>query len=217
MRKWTAKDYRTMPWKNGGGSTTELAIFPETASIDNFVWRLSTATVSQAGPFSHFAQIDRSLAILNGAGLVLKTDAGSTCEQSVTLTQDSLPHRFAGEDNIFAELVDATVVDLNLMTRRDVCQHFMQRLSAGEHAISAEDAQQILVFCEKGQAQLLQQSQYLRLEAGDLVLLEEEHEACGIRFHIAAEEGCLLYVMRISFLSHHEPRAASYGGKHGLE
>ncbi|MBR7801280.1 HutD/Ves family protein [Undibacterium fentianense] len=213
MRKWTAKDYRTMPWKNGGGSTTELAIFPETASIDNFVWRLSTATVSQAGPFSHFAQIDRSLAILNGAGLVLKTDSGSSHEQSVTLTRESLPHRFAGEDNIFAELVNATVVDLNLMTRRDACQHFMQRLRAGEHVINAEDAQQILVFCEKGRAQIMKQTQ---LEAGDLVLLDEEHEASGIRIHLTAEEGSLLYVMRISFLSHHEQGRAIFGGQHGL-
>ena len=209
MRKWTAKDYRTMPWKNGGGSTTELAIFPEGAEMDHFVWRLSTATVAQNGPFSHFGQIDRSLAILTGAGLVLKTDAGSTAEKMIILTQESLPHRFSGEDNIFAELLDGTVVDLNLMTRRDVCQHYMQRLSAGEHRINAEDAQQILLFCEKGRAQLIKQTQ---LEAGDLVLLEEEHEASGIRCHIEAEEGSLLYLMRISFLNHHE----QHRGAHGL-
>jgi environmental stress-induced protein Ves len=209
MRKWTAKDYRTMPWKNGGGSTTELAIFPEGAGMDHFVWRLSTATVAQDGPFSHFAQIDRSLAILTGAGLVLKTDTGSVAEQMISLTQESLPHRFAGEDNIFAELIDGTVVDLNLMTRRDVCQHYMQRLSAGQHLIHAEDAQQVLVFCEKGRAQLLNQTS---LEAGELVLLEEEHEASGIRCHIEAEEASLLYVMRISFLNH----LAQHGGMHAV-
>jgi environmental stress-induced protein Ves len=209
MRKWTAKDYRTMPWKNGGGSTTELAIFPEGAGMDHFVWRLSTATVAQDGPFSHFAQIDRSLVILTGAGLVLKTDAGSVAEKMTSLTQESLPHRFSGEDNIFAELIDGTVVDLNLMTRRDVCQHYMQRLSAGQHLIQAEDAQQVLVFCEKGRAQLLNQTS---LEAGELVLLEEEHEASGIRCHIEAEEASLLYVMRISFLNH----PAQHGGLHAV-
>lgn len=209
MRKWTAKDYRTMPWKNGGGSTTELAIFPEGAGMDHFVWRLSTATVAQDGPFSHFAQIDRSLAILTGAGLVLKTDAGSLVEKMTSLTQESLPYRFAGEDNIFAELIDGTVVDLNLMTRRDVCQHYMQRLNAGQHLIHAEDAQQVLVFCEKGRAQLLNQTS---LEAGELVLLEEEHESSGIRCHIEAEEGSLLYVMRISFLNH----LAQHGGMHAV-
>ncbi|MBR7746454.1 HutD/Ves family protein [Undibacterium baiyunense] len=209
MRKWTTRDYRTMPWKNGGGSTTELAIFPEGAGMDHFVWRLSTATVAQDGPFSHFAQIDRSLAILTGAGLVLKTDADSLAEKMISLTQESLPHRFAGEDNIFAELIDGTVVDLNLMTRRDVCQHYMQRLSAGQHLIHAEDAQQILVFCEKGRAQLLNQTS---LEAGELVLLEEEQEASGIRCHIEAEEASLLYIMRISFLNY----PAQHGGMHAV-
>ncbi len=57
-----------MPWKNGGGSTTELAIFPSDATLENFVWRLSTATVKTDGPFSHFAQIDRTLAIFIGCG-----------------------------------------------------------------------------------------------------------------------------------------------------
>ena len=115
MRKWTAKDYRVMPWKNGGGSTTELAIFPETAGMDHFVWRLSTATVAQDGAFSHFTQIDRSLAVLTGTGLVLKTDAGTTAEKMVTLTQESLPHRFPGEDNIFADF--AYVIPLTETTK----------------------------------------------------------------------------------------------------
>lgn len=199
MQKWTPKDYRTMPWKNGGGSTTELAIFPQGAELEHFVWRLSTATVAQAGPFSHFAQIDRTLAILTGTGLVLKTDAGSSQEQSIELTQTSLPHRFAGEDNIYAELLDGTAVDLNLMTRRDVCQHHMQRLTAGVHVINAENAHQILLFCEKGKASLLK---ITTLEAGELVLLEEEHEGRGIQCQIDAAEASVLYLMRISFLNH---------------
>ena len=209
MRKWNAKDYRTMPWKNGGGSTTELAIFPEGASIEHFVWRLSTATVSQDGPFSHFAQIDRSLAILSGEGLILKEDIDSDREKSYSLNKTSLLHRFSGEDKIYAELIEGTVVDLNLMTRRDVCQHFMQRLEAGGHEVKAEDAQQILLFCEAGNAKL---NRHLLLEAGDLILLEEEHEGAGIKFHLQAEEGALLYLMRISFLYHQE----QHGGTHAL-
>jgi uncharacterized protein len=209
MRQWTTKDYRTMPWKNGGGSTTELAIFPEGASIDHFVWRLSTATVAQSGPFSHFSQIDRTLAILSGDGLLLKTDSGMVSEKSYRLTQESAPHRFSGEDNIAAELLGSTVVDINLMTRRDVCQHFMQKLFAGEHVVRAEDAQQILIFCEKGNATINKKT---HIEAGDLLLIEEEQEDAGITLHMQADEASLLYVMRISFLNHHTP----HGGHHVL-
>lgn len=205
MRKWTAKDYRTMPWKNGGGSTTELAIFPEQASIDSFVWRLSTATVAQDGPFSHFSQIDRSLAILSGQAMILKSSKEAASGQR--LTQESIPYRFRGEDPIYAELEAGTIVDLNLMTRRDACQHFMQRLSGGDHQVRAEDAQQFLLFCEKGNATV---SKHTQLEAGDLLLLEEEHEAQGINLHIQADEDSILYLMRITFLNHLDHQGAQH-------
>lgn len=209
MRKWTTKDYRTMPWKNGGGSTTELAIYPDGASIDHFVWRLSTATVSQPGPFSYFAQIDRSLAILSGDGLILNRHPSTPQEERHILQRSVAPFAFSGEDSVFAELCGGTVVDLNLMTRRDVCAHYMQRLYAGDHVIDAEDAQQMLVYCAQGQAHL---NQSTLLEPGDLVLLEEERAQAGIRLQLKADEGCVLYVMRISFLNEIEQQ----GERHGL-
>jgi environmental stress-induced protein Ves len=208
MRKWSNQDYHSMPWKNGGGSTTELAIFPSGASIDDFVWRLSRAEVKQAGGFSRFAQIDRSLAILSGDGLVLHSDSEQTSGEKVMLTQTSLPYQFAGELPIFASLLGGPVLDLNLMTRRDVCQHFMQRLTGGEHYVSAPDAQQILLYCAAGEATLSGDSE---LRQGDLILIEEEHERSGIEVHIKAQDGAVLYLMRISFLSQGESNHAALG------
>ena len=208
MRKWSKSDYQSMPWKNGGGSTTELAIFPSGASLDDFVWRLSTANVNTSGPFSHFAQIDRSLAVLSGEGLILHSDSEQYASSRVSLTQESLPYRFSGETAIHAELILHSVLDLNLMTRRDVCQHFMQRLTSGEHFVAATDAQQILLYCAKGKAmtQLIGE-----LQTGDLMLFEEEHEHAGIKFQIQAEEGAVLYLMRISFLNLSEGKYAAMG------
>ncbi|MCU6432942.1 HutD family protein [Undibacterium sp. Jales W-56] len=199
MRKWSQQDYKTMPWKNGGGSTTELAVFPEGASLEHFVWRVSTALVSSDGAFSHFAQIDRSLAILSGAGMSLHADSdGIHTPSSVTLTRDSMPYYFAGETPIRAELLDDPVRDLNLMTRRDVCTHFMQRLEAGEHYVTAQDAQQILLYCAQGQAIL---NREIDLREADLVLLDEDHERAGVRMVVQANEDSVLYLMRISFLN----------------
>ena len=208
MNKWTNQDYKTMPWKNGGGSTTELAIFPPGASLDDFVWRLSTAHVNGPGPFSHFAQIDRSLAILSGEGLILHSHDGEEARASVALHQDSLPYRFAGETPINAELCDGPVVDLNLMTRRDVCQHFMQRLSSGEHHVDAGDAQQVLLYCAVGGGIL---EPAIPMQTGDLILLDEEHEHAGIKLKIKADEGAVLYLMRISFLNRGEGKYAAMG------
>ena len=43
-------DYRAMPWKNGGGITTELLIEPEGATLESgFQWRLSMADVRTDG------------------------------------------------------------------------------------------------------------------------------------------------------------------------
>jgi len=56
-------DLVASPWKNGGGVTREVAAFPEGAALDAFVWRVSVADVAQAGPFSRFAGIDRTLAV----------------------------------------------------------------------------------------------------------------------------------------------------------
>jgi len=54
MKLIPADAMRRMPWKNGGGVTTEIAIAPEGATLDNFDWRVSTAQVDAAGPFSRF-------------------------------------------------------------------------------------------------------------------------------------------------------------------
>ncbi|MFZ6875079.1 HutD family protein [Undibacterium sp. Di27W] len=198
MRKWTKQDYQTMPWKNGGGSTTELAIFPTGAGLDHFVWRFSTAEVSSNGPFSHFAQIDRTLAILSGEGLILHSDNEQVHGPSVFLKQDSLPHQFSGETPINAELLHGTVLDLNMMTRRDVCTHHMQRLEAGKHFIEANDAQQLLLFCAKGSARLATGE---TLQDYDCCLFEEEHEHQGISLNLHADEDAVLYLIRIQFLS----------------
>lgn len=207
MQRWGQQDYVTMPWKNGGGTTTELAVFPPGASLEHFVWRLSCAEVRVAGPFSAFPRIDRSLAVLSGAGLILHTDesqqsiSSTPFAQSVRLDQHILPYRFMGELPIFAELLDpaSPVIDLNLMTRRDVCQHHMQRLESGSHFIDASDAQQLLLYCAKGSAIVHGRE---NLQASDLLMLDEEQPATGIRVHIDADELAQLFCMRISFLNH---------------
>ena len=64
MKIIRARDCRTTPWKNGGGSTTEIAVEPSGASLDTFAWRISVARVAADGPFSEFPGIDRTLAVL---------------------------------------------------------------------------------------------------------------------------------------------------------
>ena len=62
--------------------TTEIAVFPADAGLEDFAWRLSMATVASDGPFSSFAGVDRTLAVLEGEGIVLSVEGRP--EESVT-------------------------------------------------------------------------------------------------------------------------------------
>lgn len=117
-----------VPWKNGGGVTREIAAAPSGASLDDFLWRVSTAEVRSAGPFSLFAGVDRTLCVLEGElSLVL---AG----RAVRLSRRAPPFPFAGDEPVRGEPVGAPVTDLNVMTRRGRCAAGVRYLdlAAGE-------------------------------------------------------------------------------------
>lgn len=111
------------PWKNGGGSTTEIAIAPPGASVDRFDWRISLATISASGPFSAFPGVDRTLALVDGPGCTL--DIGE--EGRFVLSEDDPIVEFAGESGVMATLTGAATVDFNVMTRRARCHHRLGR------------------------------------------------------------------------------------------
>lgn len=61
------------PWRNGGGTTTAVAAEPEGASFDDCLWRVDISDIGRAGPFSHLADLDRTLVPL-ASGLDLTID-----------------------------------------------------------------------------------------------------------------------------------------------
>jgi environmental stress-induced protein Ves len=110
-------DYTSMPWKNGGGRTTEIATYPPAAALDAFAWRVSVADVARDGPFSRFPGVDRTIVLLEGAGMRL-TGGGRDAE----LRTPFEPYRFSGDDTIDCTLIAGPVRDFNAMFRRsDAC------------------------------------------------------------------------------------------------
>jgi len=120
VRVLKPRDYRVMPWKNGGGTTTEIYIHPEGADWNAFEWRVGIADIRQSGPFSSFPGIDRSIMLLD-------------CPEcsAMTLTIDGaevgLPLRefvdFSGEAATFGTLHGDPVRDFNVMARRSSVRH----------------------------------------------------------------------------------------------
>jgi len=102
-------DYRRVAWKNGLGSTLELAV----DALD-WTWRLSIADVPAAAPFSAFPGVDRFLACLEGPGLKI-----SRAGKSVLVPSEGEALAFAGEEAVSGEPLGPGVRDVNLMLRRD--------------------------------------------------------------------------------------------------
>lgn len=146
-------DLVATPWKNGGGVTREIAAYPQGAGLDAFVWRVSIADVAQAGPFSRFAGIDRTLVLLSGAGMLLDEAQGAGGTHTHTLTQALDIARFAGEVAIDARLVDGATRDFNLMVRRGAATGEVEvwrgddDSAAQPHNLSADA---VLLFCAAG-------------------------------------------------------------------
>jgi environmental stress-induced protein Ves len=130
-----ASDCKTTPWKNGGGSTTEIAIAPAGASLDRFDWRVSMARVASDGPFSDFAGIDRTLAVIKGSGLLLTIGKAAP----VMLSTKTEPVRFAGDTPTSARLTAGEITDLNVMTRRGRFSHRLQRIGTSIACDFVED------------------------------------------------------------------------------
>ena len=70
-RKLLPKDLIRMPWKNGGGITTEIAKGGQYSNDGDWGWRISKAVVATDGPFSIFGGIDRTISIIEGSGMDL--------------------------------------------------------------------------------------------------------------------------------------------------
>jgi len=103
-----------MPWKNGGGLTEEIASHPDGATLDSFAWRVSIAEVTRDGPFSRFPGIDRTIMLLEGAGMRL-----SRGDREIVLRTPFEPYAFDGGEEIDCALIEGPVRDFNAMVRRD--------------------------------------------------------------------------------------------------
>jgi environmental stress-induced protein Ves len=102
--------FKSSPWKNGGGITHEALRSP--ARGDVFRWRLSVAHIDTSGPFSDFAGYARTMVLLRGGGVALKLSDGTrrTLRAAGDLAQ------FDGALGVECELLNGPCVDLNLMT-----------------------------------------------------------------------------------------------------
>ncbi|OOG51345.1 HutD family protein [Rhodanobacter sp. C01] len=137
-------DCPPQPWKNGLGSTREIAVHPDGAGSDDFLWRVSIAKVDSAAPFSSFPSIDRQIALLDGNGFTMTLDDGRVH----ALTTPFTPFAFAGEAKVAVTLIDGPTRDFNLMVRR--AQAHGEIRVWQEPGTQMPDPSTVLVYCARG-------------------------------------------------------------------
>jgi environmental stress-induced protein Ves len=135
MRFLRAADRMARPWKNGGGTTRDVAAWPAGAGMDDFDWRISIADVETSGPFSVFLGVDRVLTVIRGRGLQLAVVGMAP----TLLDAASPPLAFPGDVPCGGVLTDGPIRDLNIMVRRAACTARVRRLDvAGEAVVNCE-------------------------------------------------------------------------------
>ena len=160
----TLADYKSMPWKNGGGTTLEMAISPEGATLGDgdFLWRVSSADVSTGGPFSLFPEHDRLLFLLSGGGVILSGEG-----RDVRLDHPLAGHSFRGDVPYGCTLPNGPVTDFNVIWRRDAFECTFQELHPDRHELLPLEGDISLFFTPSG----ISEACYDLLHTIDLVIV----------------------------------------------
>lgn len=152
-------DIAATPWRNGGGVTRELAMWPDAG---DWVWRMSVADVDKSGPFSKFEGIERWFAVLEGAGVQL--DVAGVPHR---VTAGDAPLCFDGAAATGCELIDGKTRDFNLMVRRGSEPSRMVRVE-GRFSETLHAIKTIAVYAHNSGATVLFDEEVLRLEPASL-------------------------------------------------
>lgn len=193
VRHRTARDFRVQPWKNGGGSTTELEVEPEGGS--KFLWRLSIADVERSGPFSDFAGYKRTIMLLEGDGMALTFDG----TEPHRIAEPHRPFVFDGGWKTECRLLGGPVRDLNLMVDRSRAWGSMQVKGLDHPMDLALAARWELVLGLAGAAEVEADGKGYRLQAGELLRLDDaQGRSLALR---PLEPGCCVAHLAIDLKS----------------
>jgi len=138
----------SIPWKNGGGTTRQLAVWPMDATSDDFLWRISIAQIDAPGKFSTFPGIDRTILLWRGEGVTLRSPAWPDHR----LDEERVPFFFRGEEDVSCDLFGGPTQDLNLMVRRGKVGATFEIIKEARYLVPTCD--DFFLLCSQGSAQL---------------------------------------------------------------
>ncbi len=152
-------DVLPTPWRNGGGVTRELAIWP---AHGDWAWRMSVAEVDASGPFSTFPGVTRWFAVLHGAGVQLHIDGVRH-----SLRCHDAPLEFDGDAATDCTLLDGSTQDFNLMVRTAHGSSRMHRIH-GHFEVQLNAPKMVAVYAVDSRASMQSAHEELMIDAGTL-------------------------------------------------
>lgn len=135
-------EYKRSLWKNGQGSTEEIFISPESAKFpeDNFVFRLSSASIECQNEFSTFLGYQRLLTVIEGKGLLLNDEA---------LFKNEVL-KFSGSEKMKCHPCSSKVLDLGLIFNENIVSAEMTILRFRELKLTLDTEKHYFIFCTNG-------------------------------------------------------------------
>ena len=146
-----------MPWANGRGTSYEIA--SDRSDAGEWTWRLAMAPVNEDGPFSRIECVNRFLAVVEGAGMLLSVDRKKLQCKPMQVV------RFRGDAITEAVLTDGPITDINLMIRRKEAE--------GEMAVVSDSGllnEASIIVALGGSAQVKCGDSTIELERHDSIL-----------------------------------------------
>ena len=167
------RTFKKIPWKNGKGVTLELAINNQ-ATLSNFDWRLSIATVDSNGEFSDFEGYTRNLVLIDGNGVVLSHNKNQIDRLENILDFST----FDGKNKTVAKLISGPITDFNLMTRMKDFTGSVETF-CGPHRVALKNSQLCFIYGLNQKLDIVskQAQSTENMAAGDLIQISNDGQS----------------------------------------
>ena len=184
----TTSDFVRQPWKNGGGTTTQLA---REEGGERWLWRLSLAEVERSGPFSDFDGYERTLLLVEGEGMELTIEGGA----SLTLREPYEALVFDGGARVACRLLGGPVKDLNLIVDRRRARTTVEVIAPARCRGTRLGSRWVLAYALRGATRIAAAGLECTLAAGELLRVDDARDgALGLA---AVDDAALLALVRI--------------------
>jgi environmental stress-induced protein Ves len=130
---------------------------------------LSLAEVVQSGPFSDFTGYDRTIVLVDGAGMDLAVDGN----EAVRLRDPGRPFAFDGGAKADCTLLDGPVRDLNLMVERRRAQGSVTVVDGNALGGQRLDARWTLLYALRGWTRVSMPGVDATMAPGELLRIED--------------------------------------------